>query len=141
MQEQPHASIEPTAEQLRYANILEKGMYAGLACLFVTFAVYVFGFMEAYIPLEELPNHWGKGVDAYLAETGIHGGWSWVGMLGYGDFLNFIGIAALAGVSILCYAFVIPILVKSKDHVYAVLAVLEVLVLVGAATGIVAGGH
>ena len=50
MEEEPSNSLEPTAEQVRYATVLEKGMYLGLACLFVTFALYVFGVMEPYLP-------------------------------------------------------------------------------------------
>ena len=116
-------------------------MYLGLACLFVTFALYAFGIMGPLIPPEELPNHWTKNVHEYLTDAKIEAGWSWVRMLGYGDFVNFIGIAILAGATIPCYIAIIPLLLKKKDFVYAVLALLEVLVLVVAASGIVAVGH
>ena len=141
MDQDPDASLEPTPEQLLYAGILEKGMFAGLVCLFVTFALYVFGIMEAYIPLRELPEHWSKNVGEYLADAEIHAGWSWVGMLKYGDFVNFIGIAALAGVTVLSYLAIVPLLLKSRDYIYAALAAVEVLVLVAAASGIITGGH
>jgi hypothetical protein len=64
-----------------------------------------------------------------------------LGMLKYGDFVNFIGITMLAGVTIICYAGIVPTLLKSKDTVYAVLAVLEVIILSAAASGILAVGH
>jgi hypothetical protein len=137
----PDASLEPTPEQVLYAGILEKGMYAGLACLFITFALYVFGIMGSYIPLRELPHHWSKPVHEYLADAEIHAGWSWLGMLKYGDFVNFLGIAALAGVTVLSYLAIVPLLLKSRDFIYAALAALEVIVLVAAASGIIAGGH
>ena len=141
MQDKPNASLEPTSEQIRYAAFLEKGMYVGLACLFVTFAIYVFEIMAHYIPHEKVPHHWTKSVDQYLADTQIEPGWAWVSMLGHGDFLNFIGIAMLAGVSVLCYLAIIPLLLKRRDFIYAVLAMLEVAVLVFAASGILAVGH
>jgi len=141
MKEQPDASLEPTPEQIRYAAVLEKGMYVGLACLFLTFALYVFGIMGPYIPHEEIPQHWSKDVQTYLAEANIEAGWGWVKMLGYGDFVNFLGIAILAGVTILCYSAIVPLLLKRKDTIYAVLAILEVLVLAAAASGIMAVGH
>ena len=63
-------------------------------------------------------------------------------MLGKGDFLNFVGIAFLAGVTIPCYIRIIPILFAKKDTTYAILAIVEVLVLALAASGILkAGGH
>jgi hypothetical protein len=141
MQENPDASVEPTPEQLRYAVVLEKGMYAGLVCLLVTFALYVSGIMEPHIPLDELPEHWTRSVGEYLDGAGIEAGWSWVGMVGKGDFVNFIGIAALAGVTVLAYLAIIPLLIKRKDIIYAVLASVEVLVLLAAASGLIAGGH
>jgi hypothetical protein len=141
MEENPHASREPTPEQIRYAGVLEKGMYVGLACLFVTFALYVFGIMEPHIPLEELSEHWEKNVHEYLTDAEIEAGWGWVKMLGHGDFINFVGIAILAGMTILCYIAIIPRLLKRKDFIYAILALLEVVILVVAASGIVAVGH
>ena len=141
MQEKPAVSFEPSLEQIWYARFLKTGMYVGLACLFVTFALYAFGIMEPHIPIEKLPEHWTKRVDKYLDEAEIDAGWGWVKMVGYGDFVNFIGIALLAGVTVLCYLAVIPIFLFRRDTIYAVLALLEVLVLVVAASGIIAVGH
>lgn len=136
---------EPTLkagpEQKLYAGILEKGMYVGLGLLFITFAIYATGIMDPYIPLEKVSHYWTMSAHDYLNEANIDPGWSWLGMLNYGDFLNFIGIALLAGVTIICYLSIIPLLLKSKDRIYAVIAGLEVLVLGLAASGILAVGH
>jgi hypothetical protein len=132
----------PSPEQILYANILNKGMLIGLGVLLVTFALYVFGIMDPYIPFDKLTISWSQPVSDYLHELNIPTGWAWLGMLGYGDFINFIGIAFLAGVSIICYLAIIPTLLKSGDKIYAVIAILEVIVLTAAATGIFgSGGH
>jgi len=141
MDKKPDISLEPTPEQVRYAGVLGKFMYVGLACLFITFALYVFGIMEPYIPLEELPQHWTKDVHQYLTDAEIKEGWSWVSMVGRGDFVNFIGIVILAGVTILCYLAIVPTLIRKKDTIYVILALLEVAVLVFAASGIISVGH
>lgn len=141
MEEHPDASLEPTPEQLRYASVLAKGMYAGLACLFVTFALYVLGIMEPYIPLAKLPEYWTMSAHEYLTEAKIDTGWSWVRMLGHGDFVNFVPIAGLAGVTVFCYLSIVPLLLKSKDKVYAILVLLEAIVLAIAASGIIEVGH
>ena len=62
-------------------------------------------------------------------------------MLDKGDFLNFVGIAILAGVTILCYLAIVPTLLRKKDNAYLTMAILEVLVLTLAASGILAVGH
>ena len=131
-----------TEEQLVYAGILDKGMKLGLAILVVTFLVYVFGILEPFIPVEDLPKYWGLPVGEYLQQTGIPTGWGWVGLLGNGDFLNFIGIAVLAGVTIVCYLPIMPVFRRNRDTIYATIAIVEVAVLVLAASGILhVGGH
>ena len=134
--------LKATEEQLAYAKLLDFGMKLGLLVLIITFIVYLSGFFSPHIPVNDLPRYWGMSVHKYLESTGIHPGWTWLGMLGKGDFLNFVGIAFLAGVTILCYLRIIPILFRKKDTVYGILAIVEVLVLVLAASGILkAGGH
>ena len=72
---------------------------------------------------------------------GIVVGWGWVAVLNMGDYLNFIGIALLALVTIVCYLGILPTLFRNKDWVYGTIAILEILVLSLAASGIVTGGH
>ena len=134
--------LQATEEQLAYAKLLDLGMKLGLLTLVVTFFVYIFGILTPHIPVNELPNYWKLPVKEYLKAANIHTGWTWVSMVGQGDFLNFIPIVFLAGVTILCYIRIIPILFRKKDTIYAVLAIVEVLVLVLAASGVLkSGGH
>jgi len=134
--------LQATEEQLAYAKLLDLGMKFGLLALVVTFIVYIFGIFTPHIAVEELPNYWKLPVKEYLKVANIHTGWTWISMIGQGDFLNFIPIVFLAGVTILCYIRIIPILFRKKDTIYAVLAIVEVLVLVLAASGVLkSGGH
>lgn len=141
MTEREEARLKAGPEQIRYASILEKGMYIGLLILLITFAIYAFGILKPFIPKDKISAYWIMNVHDYLLHAHIKTGWSWLGMLNYADFINFIGIAILAGVTIICYLSIIPILLKNNDKVYAVLAFLEVLVLGLAASGILAVGH
>jgi hypothetical protein len=141
MNEKQPATLEASPEQLLYARILEIGMYIGLLVLFVTFGLYAFGIVDPYIPLDKISNYWSMNVNDYLKHAEIKAGWAWLGMLKYGDFINFIGVAILAGVTIICYAAIVPTLLKNNDKVYAILAVLEVIILSAAASGILAVGH
>ncbi len=136
------SKVVPGEEQTVYARWLDRGMKAGLLLLTVSFVLYVLGVLTPHVPVADLPRYWSMPVKEYLAATGIHTGWSWVFMLGKGDFLNFVGIAFLSGVTIACYVAIIPIFFRKKDRIYAWLAVTEVLVLVLAASGILkSGGH
>lgn len=141
MSEDKNASLEATPEQVLYANLLSKGMMIGLVLLFITFAIYAFGIMDPYIPLDRISDYWSLNVTNYLERGNIPDGWGWVAMLNYGDFLNFIGIAVLSGITIICYLAIVPTLLRDNDKVYAVLALLEAAVLTLAASGVLTVGH
>jgi len=141
MEEKTQDLLKASPEQILYAKILEWGMYLGLLILFITFGLYAFGIIDPYIPLDKISKYWAYNVDDYLKHAEIKAGWAWLGMLKYGDFINFIGIAILSGVTILCYAAIVPTLLKNNDKVYAILAVIEVIILSAAASGILAVGH
>jgi hypothetical protein len=117
-------------------------MLLGLIALVGTFIVYAAGILKPLIPLEKVQHYWVMSVADYLHESGIKAGWAWAGNLGYGDMLNFAPIAFLSGLTIVCYLAILPGLMKKKDTAYVVLAILEVVVLSVAASGILgSGGH
>ncbi|MDH4044532.1 MAG: hypothetical protein OEW06_08745 [Gemmatimonadota bacterium] len=136
-------------EQWRYASILQVGVDAGLLVLLVTFALYVSGIVAPSVPLHELPNYWELSVHEYLEATNaehlhhehVITGWAWLSVVGKGDYLNFVGIALLGGVTIVCFLGILPALLRKGDRIYAVMAGLEVLVLTLAASGLLAVGH
>lgn len=129
-------------EQLAYAGLLDLGMKVGLLAVTASFLVYLSGALAPRVPVADLPRYWSLPVKQYLAATGVHAGWSWLRLVGHGDFLNFVGIAFLSGITIACYVAIIPILLRKRDTVFGGIAVLEVLVLVLAASGVLnAGAH
>ncbi|MGW8209662.1 MAG: DUF1634 domain-containing protein, partial [Syntrophobacteria bacterium] len=116
--------------------------WGAIAILIVTFFVYVSGVFESYVPINEISQYWSMPVGQYVHEANIPIGWGWATLLGKGDFLNFIGIAILAGMTIFCFIVILPYYVKQKDIPFVVLIVLEVLVLCLGASGLLGtGGH
>lgn len=138
---QEQTSTQASPEQVQYASVLEKGMYLGLGILLVTFALYAFGIMKPYIPRDEISSYWSLSVHDYLEAAEVHAGWAWVNRIGYGDFVNFVGVVILAGVTIACYLSIVPVLLRQRDRLYAVLALVEVVILGLAASGLLAVGH
>lgn len=129
-------------EQLLYANILNAGMLVGLAGLLFTFVLYATGILDPLIPLEKIPEYWVLSVHEYLEQSAISAGWAWLGKLKFGDMLNYLPIAFLSLLTIACYLAILPELAKNKDKAYIVICILEVLVLLVAASGILGtGGH
>lgn len=134
--------IKASPAQLRYADTLFYGALVGFVAMLVTYTLYVFGVLAPQIPLEEMPRLWSQSAAAYRAAGNIPQGWGWVALVGKGDICNFIGIAFLAALTIVCFVQLAFGLLRQKQWIMAIIAILEVLVLSLAASGVlVAGGH
>lgn len=133
-------SVHASPEQNAYADYLFYGCWIGLVIMLITYLLYVSGIVTPHVPLTEMPQYWSQSVSHYLQGAAVPTGWGWLGLLGQGDFLNFLGIVLLAGLSIVCYLRVIPSLFRKGDKIMGLIASIEVLVLLLAASGIVGGG-
>ena len=140
---------EATQEQMLYAAILGKGMLIGLILMFITFGLYVFGIVKPVIPLEEVSQYWSMSVHDYLIAINANylhmdhapTGWAWVKLIGKGDFLNFLPVVILSGVTIVCYAAIVPGLFARGDKAMGFITIATAVILILAASGILAVGH
>jgi hypothetical protein len=135
-------TTKATPEQMRYATILNIGMFIGLALIVISFVIYMLGILPSFISPQEIPKYWSMASKNFIHTFHAPTGWGWVSYVSKGDYLNFVGIALLAGLTILCYLAILPILMRKKDTPYIIIAIMEVAVLVLAASGILkSGGH
>jgi len=142
MNTQNDQALKPSREQIIYANLLIIGVWAGIAILVTTYAIYVTGILPSHVDISVMPTLWGKGVTEFLEITHSPHGWGWARLLGRGDFLNYIGFALLALMTIVCYLVLVRGYVRQRNWTFAVIAILEILVLSLAASGLVgSGGH
>ena len=142
MNAQNKEDLQPSREQIIYANLLIIGVWTGIAILVTTYVIYVSGVLPSYVEMSLIPKVWGKGVAEFLELTGSPHGWGWISLLGTGDFLNYIGFALLALMTIFCYLVLVRGYSRRKDWIFTAIAVLEIVVLGVAASGILgSGGH
>jgi hypothetical protein len=134
--------IEVPLEQIKYANLLLYGAWSGIAILATTFFLYMSGFLKAFVHPSLMPQYWGMKVSDYLHATSAPSGWAWVSMTGYGDYINFIGIALLGILTIGGYLILLPAYLKKKDKIYVAIVLTEIVVLSVAASGVLGvSGH
>lgn len=134
--------ISTPKENILYADILFWGCWSGLALMALTYIVYVTGILPPLVPLDTVTVLWSKPVHVYLEQGHAPQGWSWVMLLGKGDIINFLGIALLAGLTVVAFLPLIPAFLKKGDKFFAFAALFEIVVLVSAASGLIsAGGH
>jgi hypothetical protein len=132
---------EPGAEQRAYARLLGWGSAGGLALLVVAFLVYVTEALPPLIDVVQLPRVWTLSAREIAAQEGHPAGWQWLSLLHHGDIVNLLGIALLASCSILPLMAVAALYWRGRERVYALVAAVQVLVLVLAASGLVTIGH
>jgi hypothetical protein len=128
-------------EQQLYARWLDWSTRVSLAVLIAAFVAYAGGLLAPAVAVDDLPRLWVLPVERYLEATGAPSGWGWVAMLAQGDYLNLVGVALLGLVTVLCYLRVLPLLLGRGDRLQAAFAVAQVVVLLLAASGLLAGGH
>ncbi len=142
MNTQNKQALQPSREQIIYANLLIIGVWVGIAILVTTYAIYLTGILPSHIEISAIPTMWGKGVSEFLEMTHSPRGWGWVPLLAKGDFLNYLGFVLLALMTIVCYLVLVRGYVRQKNWIFAAIAILEIVVLSLAASGIFgSGGH
>ena len=137
-----HEARKVAPEQVTYANLLFIGAWVGIILMMVTYVIYLTGILSPHVDMTLITQNWHRGVDEYLAITHSPKGWGWVSLLNKGDFLNYLGLALIALLTIFCYLFLISGYGKRKDWIFFAICLIEVVVLSVAASGILgAGGH
>jgi hypothetical protein len=134
-------AAEQAVEQLLYAQLLDWGTRAGLLVLVLSFAAYMSGLAAPHVPLEQMVHVWSHPVDRYLELTQSPTGWGWLALVHRGDIAGLVGIAILAGCSLVCLLALVPLYLRRGDKAYAALCLAEVAVVVLAASGWLSGGH
>ena len=127
-------------ESLVYAKILDTTMKMSLAILLFTFAIYIFEIRAAHVPLSRLPECWGLPSHQFTQQNNSPTGWLWIYELGSSDYMNYIGMILLAGVSVVCYLRILPTFIRKKDWIYAMLIFAEIVVMLLAMSGIFGSG-
>ena len=120
-------------EQQVYARWLAWGTSVALVVLIVSFLAYAFALRDPLLPPQELARLWAFPVDHYIAASGAPTGWGWLQLLHKSDYLIFVAVAMLGLLTVLCYARIIPVLLAQGERWRALIAVLQVLVLLAAA--------
>jgi hypothetical protein len=129
----------PDRGQAVYAAWLAAGSHIGLGLLVVTFLAYLLDVWEPHVPIEHLPRLWTLPAHEFRDATAGPRGWEWLSLLHRGDFLTYLGVAALGLTTIVCYLRVVPVLAGQRDRLYAAIGVAQLVVLALAASGLVSG--
>ncbi len=124
-----------------YATWLEIGTRVVSAFALLSLVLYFSGLLDPAVPLQELPRLWTLPAREFLLQAHLEGGWGWLRLVGRADYLNVLAIALLVLLSLVCNARVVPAFLRSGERVQAAIALAQVIVLLVAASGVVAGAR
>jgi hypothetical protein len=133
---------EPLIEsvQISYARVLGVAVLTGFVLLFAGFIVYTLGIVPSRVSVDEVPELWHLSARELAARTSRGTGWEWTRQLAQGDQIAFAALVyfpASALVLVLIAGFLYS---RQGTRNYAVIAVLEAVVLFVAASGILSSG-
>ena len=141
----PHTAMTGSCEKLEaprlYARVLEWGVRTGLAMLVLTFGIYITRLIPSQVAPQELEHVWQLPLKEYLRVTGLPTGWQWLKHLDRADFLPLLGIAVLTGATLASYMALSGFYWRRKDRIFLAICLLEILVLLFAASGLGPSGH
>ncbi|MFN3383699.1 MAG: hypothetical protein ACK401_02240 [Archaeoglobaceae archaeon] len=133
--------IEVPKEQVVYGKILYYGSIISIVAITAAFIAYVSGIMPHYVDFEKMAELWGKSHHVFVEEAKVPIGWGWVELINYADYLNLLLLAILAFLTIICYIAILPVFATKKDWIYATITLIEIIVLLFAASGFITTGH
>ncbi|MEC9486821.1 MAG: DUF1634 domain-containing protein [Prosthecochloris sp.] len=119
-----------------YAGMLERVSMAGIAASIVAYLLYVLHIVPSSVPVHEIAANWHLGAGE-LAERGlVVEGWSWIAGLPASDTLSLASIGLLTMTPVACLATASVSFLLRKDYAYALIAFLQIVVLLVAVSGV-----
>lgn len=129
------------AEEKAFASVLVPGGVVALAVLAVTFAIYLSGAIEPYVPADRLSQYWSSPAGTYVQAVEAERGWWWATKVAYGDYLNYVGVALLLLLPALAYLRVLPKFLGEGNWLLAGVVLVELMLIALSASGwLVVGG-
>lgn len=137
MSEKNDPFVEPV--QIAYARLLGVAVLAGFVFLFAGFVLYSAGVPASGTPIDEVPELWHLSAEEFAERTSRELGWRWVRDIGQGDLLAFAAVVYFPSATLVVILIGGLLFARHKNTSYAIIAVLEAVVLLVAATGVLGG--
>lgn len=131
----------PNKAQLVYAHVLHWASTLGIVFVVLGFTIYVFELLPLSVSIDDIAKNWHLSAAELNRQYHLPTGWAWVADILKGDILSFASIVYLSAATIFCLVAVAGVFLKEKNVIYTIIAILQILVLVFAASGIVGSGH
>lgn len=130
--------------QLAYANTLEIVSHAIIIVMALGFVLYVLQLLPLTVPVETVAANWHLNATKLQMKIHHHCGWSCFTDLQtflHGDAISYASVIFLSMATLLCLSTAFIAFIREKNQIFAGITMLQVLVLLVAASGIFTSGH
>mgnify|MGYP006269196933 CR=1 FL=1 len=130
--------------QLAYAGTLEFMSHAIIIVMAIGFVLYVFQLLPLTVPVDTVAGNWHLNATKLQMKIHHHSGWSCFSDLQtilHGDAVSYASVVFLSMATMLCLATASMAFFREKNHLYLTITILQVLVLLFAASGMLISGH
>lgn len=128
--------VSVAAEQRRYSTYLLYGAWLGMGIMLLTYALYLSGAVKPYVPLEDVTEYWSQSSQQYLSRGEVPAKWGWIKLVGYGDFINFVGIALMGLLTVGGLLMLLVAYVRRRDWPFIAIVFVQLLVLAASISGV-----
>ncbi|NTW52785.1 MAG: DUF1634 domain-containing protein [Chlorobiaceae bacterium] len=130
--------------QLVYAKTLDYVAHSVIVVMAAGYFLYLTGMLPLSVPIETIAGNWHLSAANMQAKLNLPCGWgcftSPAGIL-HGDIMSYISVIFLSLATLICLVSALLVFFSEKKHLYSVITILQVLVLLVAASGIMSGGR
>jgi hypothetical protein len=120
-----------------YARVLWIAGLFGFLIAFIAFLLYLTGIVEPWIPLARVPELWSLSSREALRLSGISGGWGWLHLIDRSDMACYAALAFIASGTIIALISVFIVYLSRRNLLYALIVLLQLIVLCLAASGFI----
>jgi hypothetical protein len=125
-------------EQLAYAGVLDKLSHFAMLFLGGSYAAYVFLLLPQKVSINAMAANWHLKASVMQEKLNAPVGWSFMTSpesFLRGDALSYLAIIMICMIPVVCLLFTAPAFFREKRPIFGVIALLQVLILLVAATG------
>ncbi|KAA6231698.1 hypothetical protein EKD00_03115 [Chlorobium phaeovibrioides] len=139
MKQEPADKPHVHKEQLAYAGVLDKLSHFAILFLTGSYAAYIFQLLPRKVSIADIAANWHLRASLMQEKLDAPLGWSFMsGMESFwrGDALSYFAIILICMIPVVCLLVTAPAFFREKRPVFGVIAILQVLILLVAATGV-----
>jgi uncharacterized membrane protein len=130
--------------QLAYAGTLEIVAHTIIVVMALGFVLYIFNLLPLTVPVETVAANWHLNATKLQMKIHHHCGWSCFTDLHtfmHGDAVSYASVIFLSMATLICLVTASIAFFREKNRLYLTITILQVLVLLVAASGKLTSGH